>query len=299
MDCNNLKLKELADSISVEIKNEVQKISSEIKIASIIVGDDPASLSYLTGMKKRAEKLGIGLEIIQYNNIAEKELLEKIDKINRDSSFSGLIVQVPLPKHINSQKVAECIDWQKDLDGISPYNIGLLFRNVPFIIPATAQAVDITLDFIAKNYNVILQGKNTAIIGRSLTVGKPLISLLLSKNITPTILHTKTIEPQDITKKMDIIIAACGVPEFINDRWIGEGAIVVDVGIHSLDDPDNDKGYRLCGDVHAESVRQKASILTAVPGGIGSVTSTLVFANAVKSFYLIENNCKFKFSFEN
>ena len=133
---------------------------------------------------------------------------------------------------------------------------------------------------------------------RSLTVGKPLVSLLLNKNITPVILHTKTIEPQNITKAMDIIVAACGVPEFVNDKWVGEGAVVIDVGIHSIDEPDSDKGYRLCGDVHAESVRKKASILTAVPGGIGSLTSTLIFANALKSYNMINKNCKFKFSFE-
>lgn len=299
MECTYLKLKDLADSISEEIKNEVQRFSSEIKIVSIILGDDPASLSYLNGMKRRAEKLGIILEISQYEiNLEEKKLLEQIDKINNDSSYSGLIIQVPLPKHISSQKAAESISWKKDLDGVSPFNIGLLFRNDPFIIPATAQAVDIALNFIAKKYDIILQGKNAAIIGRSLTVGKPLVSLLLNKNITPVILHTKTIEPQNITKAMDIIVAACGVPEFVNDKWVGEGAVVIDVGIHSIDEPDSDKGYRLCGDVHAESVRKKASILTAVPGGIGSLTSTLIFANALKSYNMINKNCKFKFSFE-
>lgn len=292
-----LKLNNLAELISDEIIKETKKIGS-IKVASIILGNDPASLSYLNGMKKKAAKLGFDFEIIQYDKkIKEDNFLNEIMRINKNKKYSGIIVQVPIPKQINFHKLALTIDYKKDIDGINPLNQGLLFAGKPFMIPATAFAVSVTLDYVAKNYDIKLAGMNAAIIGRSLTVGRPVIHLLLNKNITPTIIHTKTIDTDKITSNKDIVIASCGVPELINAKWIKKNAVVIDVGIHSIN-ADNEKGYKLCGDVDAESVLKKASILTAVPGGIGTVTSTLVFANTIKSWYKINKDKKLTFSFE-
>jgi methylenetetrahydrofolate dehydrogenase (NADP+)/methenyltetrahydrofolate cyclohydrolase len=293
-----LELKDLANKISEELSIEINKIKSKIKIASIIIGNDPASLSYLAGMKKKCEKLSIDLEIIQMDNETEENvLLEKINLLNNDNDYAGIIVQVPLPKNFNFHEIACKIDYKKDLDGINPLNEGLLFAGKPFIIPATAWAVYLTLKYVN---NILLfnpSGKTACIIGRSLTVGKPLIHLLLSMNLTVTTIHSKSIHPQLISSQSDILIAACGVPEFIDASWIKQGAIVIDVGIHSIDD-NSQKGYKLCGDINQASVLKKSKLLTAVPGGIGSVTSTLICANAIKSYYKINKNIDFKFKFE-
>ncbi len=293
-----LELKQLAESVSAELSEEIKKTGAGIKIASIILGNDPASLSYLSGMKKRAARLGIDLDIISLDaNTTENELIKQIDSLNADVNTTGIIVQVPLPKHIDFHNIAMAIDYRKDIDGINPMNEGLLFAGKPFIVPATAGAVILTLKYIVKNYSYDLNNKTACIVGRSLTVGKPLIHLALGLNLTPVVLHTKTPAPQNFSSGTDIVIAACGVPELINGGWIKNDSIVIDVGIHSRND-DSAKGYRLCGDVDRASVLEKSKILTAVPGGIGSITSVLIFANAVKSHYMITQNIDHVFSFE-
>ena len=249
-------------------------------------------------MKKRAENLGIDLDIIQLDKkINEKTFLTKIEKYNKNKKYSGIIIQVPIPEQIDFHEVALQIDHKKDIDCINPYNQGLLFCGKPFIIPATALAVDLSLKFISDEYSIPLKGKSAVIIGRSLTVGKPIYHLLLQRNITPTTVHTKTINTQKIASEADIVIAACGIPELITDKWIKKNAIVIDVGIHSIE-CDIEKKYKLCGDIDKNSVLKKASILTAVPGGIGAVTSVLIFANVVKSWYKINHNKEFYFNFE-
>jgi methylenetetrahydrofolate dehydrogenase (NADP+) / methenyltetrahydrofolate cyclohydrolase len=291
-----LKLNELAEIISIEIKEKSSGLKSGIKIASIIIGNDPASISYLRGMQKKALKLGMHVEIFELpENTGEHEFLEKIRILNNDNTFSGIIVQVPLPKKIDPFLLAETIDFRKDLDGINPLNQGRLFSGKPFMIPATAWAVDLTLKYIEKKYDFKLQGKNAVIIGRSLTVGKPVFHLLLQRNITPTVVHTKTVSVQEITSKADILVACCGMPEMVKDTWIRENAVIIDVGIHSIEC--DDKTERLCGDVKSDSVLKKASIVTAVPGGIGSLTSTLVFANALKGYFKISFKEEINFNF--
>ena len=292
-----LKLKELADIISDKIISEIAKLPQKIKIASIILGDDPSCMSYLSGMKKKGEKLGIDVDIIQFDTkIEEKKLLKEIENYNKNKKYSGIIIQVPLPKQIAPHNVALAIDYKKDIDGIHPLNQGLLFCNKPFLIPATALAVDLSLKYISEKYSFSLKGKNAVIMGRSLTVGKPLFHLLLNKNITPTIVHTKTQNTQKITSNADIVIVACGIPELITGKWIKKGSIVIDVGIHCVEF-NNEKGYKICGDINADSVIKKAFILTAVPGGIGSITSVLIFANAIKSWYMTNQDKEFCFNF--
>ena len=162
-----LKLKDIVNQINEELKKEIEKIGEKINIATMILGNDPASLSYLNGMKKSAEKNGMGLDILQYDlNIEEDKFLTELEKVNNDKKYSGIIVQVPLPKQISFHNVALAINWEKDIDGISPYNLGLLFCSKPFLVPATSKAVDITLDFISKNYSIPLQGKRLALVGK-------------------------------------------------------------------------------------------------------------------------------------
>lgn len=294
-----LKLKNLTEIIVSEIKEKIRNIESNIKLASIILGNNNSSLSYLKGMKKNAQKIGLDFEILEYSeNITEEQFLKELEQLNQNNEYSGIIIQVPLPKQINFNKVAEKIDYKKDIDAISPYNQGRLFSGKPFLIPATAQAVDITLKFIETNYSYQLKGKNAVIMGRSLTVGKPAFHLLLQRNITPTIVHTKTEKTEEITKKADILVAACGIPELVKKNWIKENSIVIDVGIHYKED-NSAKGYKICGDVDTVSVLNSASIVTAVPGGIGSITSSLAFANCVKCWYKINKNEELHFNFEN
>jgi methylenetetrahydrofolate dehydrogenase (NADP+) / methenyltetrahydrofolate cyclohydrolase len=294
-----LKLDKLSDAITSELKEEIGKFNLKVRIASIILGNDPSSLSYLRGMQKKAGKIGIEVEIIEIDeNISEDDFLEEIRKYNADPKYAGIIVQVPLPKHIGFFNLSNTIDYRKDLDGIHPYNQGCLFCGYPVIIPATAWAVDLALRHIEKNYNYTLQGKNAVIIGRSLTVGKPVIPLLLQRNITTTTVHTKTRNAEKIASGADIIVASSGVPEMVTEDWIKEGSVVIDVGIHSTAS-DDEKGYRLCGDVNAQSALKKARIVTAVPGGIGIITSSLLFANALKSHFKFSKDANMIFDFEN
>ncbi|HOV14172.1 MAG TPA: bifunctional 5,10-methylene-tetrahydrofolate dehydrogenase/5,10-methylene-tetrahydrofolate cyclohydrolase, partial [Spirochaetota bacterium] len=186
---------------------------------------------------------------------------------------------------------------KKDLDGISYINQGMLFSGHPFLIPATAWACDITLQHIEKEYSYPLKGKNAVIIGRSLTVGKPAFHLLLQRDITPSIIHTKSVDKEMITKNADIIIATCGVPEIVTASWLKENSVVLDVGIHCIECNVN-KTFKLCGDVNANSALHKAMIVTAVPGGIGVVTSSLLFANALKSYYKTVNDKTIDFEFQ-
>jgi len=297
MENTYLKLDELSEIISSELKQKIIELKSTIKTACLIIGSDPASLSYLRGMQKKALKLGVDLEIIEFeSNITENDFLEKIKFYNNSTEFCGIIVQVPLPKGFDFFKLANTIDPKKDIDGISPLNQGLLVFGKPFMIPATAWAVDLSLKFIEKKYDYKLSGKNAVIIGRSLTVGKPSFNLLINRNITPTVTHTKTADVQNICASSDIIVACCGVPEYVNESFVKDGAVVIDVGIHSIQNPDST--YKLCGDVDSKSALKNAKIVTAVPGGIGSITSTLLFANALKGYYKINFNKDVIFDFE-
>lgn len=292
-----MKLKYIAEEIQSEIMRRVSSIDDEIKMACIIAGGDAASLSYINGIKKNSQKLGITTDIMSYpSDISEDELAEVILSLDKNDSYSGIIVQMPLPKQIDKNSIASLIDYRKDVDGVSPFNQGLLFGGRPFMVPATAWAVDLALAKIAKENGISLKGKKAAVIGRSVTVGKPVLHLLLKRDITPLIAHTKTENIEDVVSECDIVVACCGVAEMVDEKWIKDGAIVLDVGINSKNTFEGNTV--LCGDVKSESAAYNASIVTAVPGGIGAVTSALLYANCLKGYYMINKKEEIIFDFE-
>lgn len=291
-----IKLKYIAEEIQKEIAEKVAMLGDEIKMACVVIGGDPASMSYINGIKKNSEKLGIKTDIISFpEEITEKELAEKILEIDHNDEYSGVILQMPLPRHIDRYTIAKLIDYRKDIDGVSPFNQGLLFNGKPFMIPATAWAVDITLMKLARERGIELAGKRAAILGRSVTVGKPVLHLLLKRDITPIITHTKTLHTEELTSECDIVVACCGVAEIVENSWIREGAMVIDVGINCKTD---ECKTTVCGDVNAADVAENALLVTAVPGGIGSVTSALLYANCLKGYYRIHKNEEITFNFE-
>lgn len=292
-----IKLKYLAEEIQAEISNKMVQIGTTIKMACVMVGDDQASLSYINGIKKNSEKLGIITDIINLpSDITELELVAQIIQLDKDDSYSGIIIQMPLPKHINKNEIASIIDFRKDIDGVSPYNQGLLFSGRSFMIPATAWAVDIALVRLARERNISLAGKKALILGRSVTVGKPAFHLLLQRDITPTIAHTKSLNVEELAQDADIIVACCGVAEMVNDTWIKPGAIILDVGINSKFNAEGKSV--MCGDVHTQFTADAGAIVTAVPGGIGTLTSSLLYANCLKGYFLIHKNESIVFDFE-
>jgi len=289
-----IKLTELSNLISSELTDIIVNDTITGYITSIIVGDNPSALSYLSGIDKRSKKLGLALNIENFNtDVSEDTLVDLINRLNKDNNCIGIIIQMPLPKSLSLQNILNTIDYRKDIDGLCYINQGRLFSGNPFIIPATAWAVDIFLANFEKNYNYDLTGKTATIIGRSNTVSKPTFHLALKRNLTVNVVHTKTVEAEKISGQSDIVIAACGVPQLIDDKWIKNGALLVDVGIHC---PDGQ--CKLCGDVNVEKVLEKAAYVTAVPGGIGSLTNSLLFANSIKSFFMINRNKEIKFNFE-
>jgi methylenetetrahydrofolate dehydrogenase (NADP+)/methenyltetrahydrofolate cyclohydrolase len=205
-------------------------------------------------------------------------LLNEVEKINANSEIDGLIVQLPLPKHINEKKITENISWKKDVDGFHPYNVGLMFKGLPCFLPATPYGVIKLLEY----YNIDTTGKNCVVIGRSDIVGKPMSALMLNKNCTVTICHSKTVDMSSFTQKADIIIAAVGIPNYLKAEMIKEGAIVIDVGITRVND-ESEKGYKLVGDVDFENVSNKASFITPVPGGVGPMTRVALLLNTLLS----------------
>lgn len=297
MSGNLIKLKSLAEEISSEVKTLVKQADSHIKMVCVIVGSDPSSLSYMKGIQKRANKLGLELDILELErDINEHDFYDRIVKLNKMNEYVGIIIQMPLPPHIDKYKLSRLLDYKKDIDGITPYNQGRLFAGRPFLIPATAWAVDLALGYVSDEFDYVLQGKTAVVIGRSLTVGRPVFHLLLERNMTPTVVHTKTIDIKDEIKRHDIVVACCGVPEYVTKDIIKEDSLIIDVGIHCVDDESCDT--RLCGDVKADAVLDKALGVTAVPGGIGVVTSALLFANLVKCWYKINRNEEVIFEFE-
>lgn len=261
-------------------------IDGEIRaphLAAIIVGEDPASLTYVKSKEKAAAAVGITSSVYRYpETITEKELMETIDFLNSDEDVDGFIVQLPLPAHISSSKVIQRINPTKDVDGFHPLNTGRLVQNLPSYLPATPFGILQLLDY----YKIETEGKHCVIVGRSQIVGTPM-SLLLSRkdkpgNCTVTLCHSQTKYLPAITGQADILIAAIGKPEFITADMVRQGAVVIDVGIHRIQD--NDKGdYHLVGDVKFDEVASKASFITPVPGGVGPMTIVGLLQNTLKA----------------
>ncbi len=269
--------KELAKKIREDLAKEVVEIKKNginPKLAVIMVGDDKASKVYVKNKSKACEEVGIEYEeYLLKDNIEMEELLKIIDKLNNDKTVHGILLQSPIPKHLNIKEAFNRIDYKKDVDGFHPINVGKLTIGEDAFISCTPFGVIKMLE----HYNIPTEGKNAVIIGRSNIVGKPLIQCLLNKNATVTICHSKTKNIEEITKKADILIAAIGVPKFVKENMVKEGAVVIDVGINR-----NEEG-KLVGDTDFDNIKDKASYITPVPGGVGPMTIAMLMNNVVKA----------------
>lgn len=252
---------------------ELKKKGVTPGLAVILVGDNSASAVYVRNKKRRAEKLGINFQLIHFEKtVSEAELLNKIDELNNDQAVDGFIVQLPVPDHIDEDKVIEAIDPHKDVDGFTPISVGNLWIGTPLTKPATASGILMMLD----HYNVDLDGKNVVIVGRSNIVGKPTAALMLDRNATVTITHSHTKNLKEITSKADVLVVAIGKAKFITQDYVKDQAIVIDVGM------DRDENGKLCGDVDFEDVKDKAAMMTPVPGGVGPMTITALVDQVIE-----------------
>jgi len=276
----------ISSKIKDEVKEETKKLLFEQNIipglAFIIVGDNPASKVYVKSKGKACEEIGFhSVTKTLPESTSEIELLKIINGFNSDNNIHGILVQLPLPKHINEQNIIEAIDYKKDVDGFHPQNVGRLSIGQSCFIPCTPYGI---IQLI-KRSNVETNGKNVVIIGRSNIVGKPMASLFLRKDInsTVTVCHSATNDIKSFTLNADIIIAAIGKPDFVKGDMIKEGAVIIDVGINRVEDKNSAKGYKLTGDVDFNSCIEKVSGITPVPGGVGPMTIAMLMRNTLDS----------------
>ena len=265
-------------TIKENIKNEVNKLKDIYgktpSLAIIQVGNNPASQIYVRNKIKSATYCGINAELIKLEeNITNEELIDVVEKLNIDNSVHGIIVQLPLPKHMNEAMIINTVKAEKDVDGFGIINKGKLFSGIKCLVSATPSGIM----KLFEEYNIDLTGKNAVVIGRSNIVGKPMSMLLLNANATVTITHSKTKNLSEITKNADIIVAAVGKANFVTSDMVKEGAIIIDVGINRIDD-------KIYGDVDFENVKEKASYITPVPGGVGPLTIVSLLENTLKAY---------------
>lgn len=269
--------KELAKNIRMNLKEEVEKMKNKgicPKLAVIMVGDDKASAVYVRNKSKACNEIGIEYEeYLLKADTKMDELIGLINKLNKDDSIDGILLQSPIPKHLDINEAFRAISCEKDVDGFHPVNVGKLSLNQDCFVSCTPYGIIKMLE----TYELPLEGANAVIVGRSNIVGKPLLQCLLNKNATVTICHSKTKNLEEITKRADILIAAIGKPEFITDNMVKQGATVIDVGINRTEDG------KLVGDVDFEGVSQKAEYITPVPGGVGPMTIAMLMTNVVKA----------------
>ena len=275
--------KDIKEDVKKRVEEAKQKYGREPHLVVILIGEDPASQSYVKGKSKDAEEVGFkNTTICKPANTTEKELLDIIKELNADDEVDGILVQLPLPSHIDEDKVIETIDKNKDVDGFHPANVAALWQKRPCIYPCTPKGVIKLLE----KANVDIQGKNAVVIGRSNIVGLPVSKMLLDKNATVTITHSRTKNLPDVTSKADILVVAIGKPKFVKENMVKEGAVVIDVGVNR--DPETGK---LCGDVDFDECAAKASVITPVPGGAGPMTRACLMENTLECF-LIKMNKK-------
>lgn len=276
--------------IRQELKQEVAKRKENGKkiphLAAVLVGNDGGSKTYVGAKVRACEEIGFESTLIYYEDISEKELLEKIEELNNDPEIDGFIVQLPLPKHINEQKITVAIDPKKDVDGFHPENLGNMVLGLPGFLPATPAGI---IELIRRN-GIETEGKNCAIIGRSNIVGTPL-SIMLGRNKSPgnctvTLAHSRTKNLKEILQRADIVVAAMGRPEFVTADLVKEGAVVIDVGTTRVEDASRSRGWRLVGDVKFDEVAKKASFITPVPGGVGPMTIASLMINTLRAMEL-------------
>ena len=270
--------KKIAETLRQKLKKEIIEIKSSFKsvpgLTVILIGEDPASKIYVRNKEKFSKEIGINSEVIKYpENIEEKEVLSKIIELNKNKKVSGILVQLPLPKHINKKKVIETILPEKDVDGFHPINVGNLSSGYDSKIPCTPLGCFILLKEVEKN----LSGKHAVVIGRSNLNGKPMAQLLLKENCTVTITHSKTKDLKSQCNKADIIIAAVGKPKLVKGDWVKKNAIVIDVGINKTSDG-------IVGDIDFNEVSKVARAITPVPGGVGPMTIACLLRNTVECF---------------
>ena len=272
--------KELALKLKSEMAAEVATFEWRFgrlpKLVVILVGNDAGSVSYVTGKAKACDEVGIFNETIRYDeNVTQSELLQKIAELNADETTDGILVQLPLPKHINEKTIIAAIEQKKDVDGFHPLNVAALWNKTECILPCTPKGIIKLL----KSQNIEIKGKKAVVIGRSTIVGLPVSKLLLDENATVTIAHSRTENLAKVASEADILVVAIGKPKFVTAEMVKEGAVVIDVGVNR--DPDTGK---LCGDVDFQSVAAKTSFITPVPGGVGPMTICCLIENTVECF---------------
>lgn len=273
---------DIKNEISEEVKAMLDRGEAAPHLAAVIVGDDGAAQTYVDSIKKNCQMVGFTSSIYHFPaDIKEKDFLDAIDFLNNDVDIDGYIIQLPLPKHISNDKVVAHVDPQKDMDCFHPANMGNLLLGKDCFMPATPHG---TMELI-RRAGIETEGKNCVVLGRSNIVGKPLAMMLAQKdaNATVTICHSKTKNLKRICSKADILFVAIGQPEMITADYIKKDAVVIDIGIHRVEDPESEKGYRICGDVNYNDVAGKCAAITPVPGGVGPMTMTCLMMNTLKA----------------
>lgn len=271
-------------AIKSQLKEKIASLESQGKkvphLAAILVGNDPASETYVNSKVKNCNEIGINSTLLRFDeNISEKELLEQVNELNKNDEIDGILVQVPLPKHISEKKIILAISPEKDVDGFHPINVGKMVLGFPSFVSATPLGILLML----QHYKITTAGKHVVVIGRSNNVGTPL-SILFSRNnqagnATVTLCHSRTTDLESITRQADILIAAIGKPKFVTENMVKEGAVVIDVGINRVKDSSKKSGFALKGDVDFENVASKCSFITPVPGGVGLMTIAALLQN--------------------
>lgn len=279
--------KETAAILRGQISTEVQRLQAEYGVqpglAVIIVGEDPASKVYVGRKHKACEEVGVYSEVIRMAETStEEELLTQLDSLNNNPKINGILVQLPLPKHINSERVLNAIRPDKDVDGFHPLNVGALGIGVEGLVPCTPHGVVKMLEI----YDIPVSGKRAVIIGRSNIVGKPMANLLLARHATVTVCHSRTADLPAVAREADILVAAIGKPNFVTADMVKPGAVVIDVGINRMAD------NKLVGDVDFEAVKEVAGAITPVPGGVGPLTIVMLLFNTVKATEMQMTNNK-------
>ena len=291
--------KQIASEIRAELREQVCETKARglriPKLAVVIVGHNPASETYVANKIKACEEIGIEAERIALeDSVSEQQLLEVVHQLNNDPSVDGFIVQLPLPEHIAETTILSAIDYRKDVDGLTPENVGRTVQGLPSLVSATPRGIR---ELLAR-YNIVTDGKHVVVIGRSNIVGKPIAMLLMQRpylslpgmsaaslgDATVTICHSKTRDLAAICRTADIIIVAVGSPKLLTADMVKEGAIVIDVGINRMDDPASPRGYRLVGDVDYEHVAPKAAYISPVPGGVGPMTIVSLLQNTLQAY---------------
>ena len=266
--------KKISTEIKDELKEKVASLNKDITLCVIQVGSDPASTIYVNNKKKACKYIGIkSLSYELPNETTEEELIGLVEELNNQPNVNGILVQLPLPKHINEDKIIQTIAPHKDVDGFHPENVGRLSIGQKGFVSCTPAGIVQLL----KRYNIPIEGKECVVVGRSNIVGKPIAMLMLRENATVTVCHSRTKDLKEITKRADILIVAIGKPKFITKEYVKEGAVVIDVGIHRNED------NKLCGDVDFDDVIEKVSAITPVPGGVGPMTIAMLMHNCVES----------------